>query len=610
MITKHTISIINKTKSVLFLFISLVIAACSANSVKDRVNEVPSQDAEFKKRIAQGFFIEGSILETKGSYDEAITQFIEAYKFDPQPGIAYALAKNYLKLSKLASALSNAKKAADQEPENLEYQFLLATIYNLSHQDDSCIVVYNRIIKLDSTNINAYFSLAQLYEANRPNEAIGLYKKIISIIGPEWSVLVRLVDINERRGNVEETIKTVEELRELNPSELNLQKVLIESYIKVKKYDQALKVVDEALISYPDDINLIEFKGAALAQKGDFKTASEEYLKLIKRKEINFENKLRIGITFLVEAEKDSSKLQYARTIFEQMNRDTSDWQVNAYLGEIAFKRKDDSTAIKYFEKATQLAEWNPQVWIRLGGLLFDSQKYDQSIRFMETAVQKFPNDFTINLIYGLSLSQKNEHAKAADYLQRALRVNPNDLTALGALGYSLNQQKKDDEALEVLSRALKLDPANLQVISITALIHESRKNYQVSDSLYSAALKLDSTNVLIQNNYAYSLAERGQKLDEALKLSLNAVKSEPKNSSYLDTLGWIYFKLGEYKKAKEYIEQALETEKDNATLADHLGDVYFKLGNKNKAMDLWKKAFSMDETKSEIKLKIEKGEL
>jgi tetratricopeptide (TPR) repeat protein len=595
-----------------FIIINLLLFLCSCSSdvVKQNSDQVPTYDEQFKKRLAQEAFIDGTILETKGLYNDAIIKFTEAYKFDPQPGISYTLAKNYLKINKLSVALTYAKKAAEQEPENIEYQFLLASTFNSSHLDDSSAFVYDRIIKLDSTNVSAYFNLAQLYEANRPNEAITLYKKILNLIGPEWSVLVRLIEINERLGNVDETIKTVEELITLNPAELNLQKVLVESYIKVKKYDKALKVLDEASPSYPDDINLIEYKGIALAQKGEIKKASEEYLKLIKRKEVNFENKLRIGVSFLVEAEKDSNNIKYARNIFEEMNHDTSDWQVNAYLGEIAFKQKKDSAAVKYFEKATDLAEWNPQVWVRLGGLLFDSRKYDQSIRFMQKAAEKFPNDFTVNLIYGLSLSQKNDHQKAADILRRALNINPNDVTALGALGYTLNQLKKDDEALEILHRALKLDPDNLQVISVTALIHESKKNYLVSDSLYARALKLDSANVLIQNNYAYSLAERGIRLEEALRLSLEAVKNEPKNSSYLDTLGWIYYKLGDFKKAKENIESAIEMEKDNATLVDHLGDVYFKLGNRKKAVELWKKAFSMDESKSELKLKIDKGEL
>ncbi|KAF0153615.1 MAG: tetratricopeptide domain-containing protein [Ignavibacteria bacterium] len=597
-------------KQILLILISLLtfFACTSVEKVNKETTKV--ERALDPKKAAKAAFIEGSVLELKGQTTEAIKLYTEAYSLDAQPGIAYALSKNYLKINKLGSALGYSKLAVEADHNNVEYLSLLALIYNASNNPDSSEVVYRAVLAIDTANVSAYFNLAQIYESKRPSESLAMYKKIVELVGPEWTVLVRIVDLNERLGNIEGTISTVEELLNLNPADLSLQKVLIDAYIKTKKYDKAIKMIDEALVSFPNDLNLVEFRGMTLVQKGEMKNASIEYLKLVKEKTIPFENKIRVGLSFLADAEKDSVSLFLAKNIFEEINQDTSDWQVKSYLGEIEIRNDNVKDAIKYFEDAANLAEWNPDVWVRMGGLLFDSRKYDETIKFMEQAVQKFPNNFPINLIYGLALSQKNKHEMARDILKRALNLNPNDVTVLGALGYTLNQLKQDEEALVVLNRALKNDPNNLQVLSIAALIHESNKNYVVSDSLYARAMKLDSTNALILNNLAYSWAEREIKLDEALNMAQKAVEAEPKNSSYLDTIGWIYFKLGNYKKAKENIEAAVEIEKDNATLIDHLGDVYFKLGDKKKALTNWKKAFEKDSTKTEIKLKIEKGEL
>ncbi|MEW6652451.1 MAG: tetratricopeptide repeat protein [Bacteroidota bacterium] len=597
-------------KQILLIIITLLtIAACSSDLKVIKESSQVEKPPDYVK-AAKEAFIEGSIFELKGETTEAIKLFTQAYSLDAQPGIAYTLAKNYLKINKLGSALGYSKLAVEADHKNVQYLNLLALIYDASNNPDSSEVVYRTVLSIDSTNVSAYFNLAQIYESKRPSESIALYNKIVELIGPEWTLLVRIVDLNERLGNIEGTISTVEEMLNLNPADLSLQKVLIDAYIKTKNYDKALKLIDEALVSFPNDLNLVEFRGITLAKKGEMKKASIEYLKLVKEKTIPFENKIRVGLSFLTNAEKDSVNLFLAKNIFEEINQDTSDWQVKSYLGEIEIRNDKVKEAIKYFEEAALLAEWNPDVWVRMGGLLFDSRKYDETIKFMEQAVQKFPNNFPINLIYGLALSQKNNHEKAKDILKRALNLNPNDVTVLGALGYTLNQLKQDEEALVVLNRALKNDPHNLQVLSIAALIHESNKNYVVSDSLYSRAMKVDSTNALILNNLAYSWAERGIKLNEALKMAKKAVDAEPKNSSYLDTIGWIYFKLGDYKKAKENIEAAVEIEKNNATLIDHLGDVYFKLGDKRKAMTNWKKAFELDSSKTEIKLKIEKWEL
>ncbi len=594
------------------LLVILVFFGCSANITKKQA-ETPDQENKEEttgKRIAEGAFIDGSILEIKGQYKGAVEKYLEAANYDPQPGIFYALAKTYYKLNKLSSAVEYAKKSAELEPNNKDYLELLASVYSASLLADSAINVYKKIISVDSTDPAAYFQLAQLYEPKRPNEALALYKKVIDLVGPDWSVLVRLVDLNERMGNVKETIKTVEELIKLNPSDLQLQKVLIESYIKVKDYDKALKSVNESLVSFPDDLGLSELKGNIFLQQGKWDEAYDEYIKLVRDKSITYDDKLKVGSLFLSAAEKDSTSLGLASRFFKEISKDSADWQVNAYLGEIELKMKHDSLATGYFKKAASLAEWNSQLWIRLGGILFDNRKYAEAINTLDKAVEKFPNDFAINLIYGLSLSQKNEFAKAKIYLQRALNINSNDMTALSALGYTLNQLKEDDDALKLLNKALELEPDNVQVISQAALIYESQKKYSISDSLYNHALKIDSTNVLILNNYSYSLAERNIRLEEALRMSQKAVNAEPKNSSYLDTIGWIYYMLGDYGKAKKYIEESLAQDDKSGTVNDHLGDVLFKLGDKSAAFEYWKKAANLEPNNEKFKTKIEKGTL
>ncbi|PKL82158.1 MAG: hypothetical protein CVV24_11525 [Ignavibacteriae bacterium HGW-Ignavibacteriae-3] len=593
----------------LFIAISAVfLFSCTKDAIRE--NSSIDQNPGPNERLAQAFFIDGSIAEMKGLYNDAINHYLEAAKFDKQPGILYSLAKNYYRINKLSKALYYARKAVDNDSTNIDFLSLQATIYSTAHMPDSAETLYHKIVKLDSSNVTAYYNLAQISEPKMPNVALSYYKKILELVGPEWNVLVKIAEINERLGNVDTTIGTVEELLNMNPSDLQLQKLLMESYIKAGKYENALKLIEESLISYPDDPNLIEMKGNVLIQKGEWKKASYEYIKLVKSSDISFENKIRIGTAFYLQAERDPVNYDLASEIFKTINIDTVDWQVNAYLGEIEVRKGRDSSAIEYFKVAAELAEWNNQIWVRLGGLLFDTRRYKESIIYMSKAFEKFPNDFAVNLIYGLSLSSDNDHVSAKEALQRALNLNPDDLTALSAMGFTMNQLKEDDKALKFLNKALALDSKNIQVISIIAMIHESRKDYAVSDSLYTEAIKIDSTDVLILNNYAYSLAERGISLEEALSMSKKAVESEPTNSSYLDTIGWIYYRLGEYKKARSYIEDAIKIEDKNATLIDHLGDVNFKLGNKTKAMDLWKKAFELDSTKTEIKNKIIKGDL
>lgn len=595
-------------KYLLSLLSLIIIVSCSSDISK---KSLPSSSVKIdNEKLAIEKFVNGSIQEIKGNIQEAINEYNIALSYAEKPGIHYALAKNYYRINKLAPALLHARKAAQLEPDNKEFLFLLASVYNASHLEDSSIAVYEKIISMDSTDAAAYFQLAQLYEKNRPKQALAIYKKLIDMIGPDWNVLVNMIDLNERLGNNEDSITFLEELIKLNPSDLQLQKLLIDSYIKTKNYDKALKICEEALISYPEDIGLLELKGNIFIQQDKWNDAAQVYEKIFDSREIDFNQKLKIASLFMMASEKDSTNLFTAKKFFEKLNKDSTDWQINASLGEIEIKLKNDSSAIEYFKKAVSLAEWNSQLWIRLGGLLFDRRKYSDVISLLADAVEKFPNDFAINLIYGLSLSQNNEHQKAKIYLERAVNINPDDITSLTAYGYTLNQLKDEEGALKILNRALAIDPKNIDIIGMAALIYDSQKNFAMSDSLYSEALKIDSTNALILNNYAYSLAERGIKLEEALRMSKKAIEKEPKNASYLDTIGWIYYQLGDYKTAKKYIEESIKQDSKSATVTDHLGDVYFKLGNKEKAKEFWQKALELEPSNEKIKQKLEKGEL
>ena len=105
-------------------------------------------------------------------------------------------------------------------------------------------------------------------------------------------------------------------------------------------------------------------------------------------------------------------------------------------------------------------------------------------------------------------------------------------------------------------------------------------------------------------NNYAYSLVEREIKLKRALDLASKAIEIEPNNSSYLDTIGWIYFKLKNFKKAQDYIEKSLRITNDNAVVLEHLGDVMMKINRLTEAKDLYRRALLLDKSNQRLKVK------
>ena len=596
-------------KYIIALTTLFFIVACSSN-VTNSPEVYENQSAvKINKDKAVKHFIDGSILSTKGRYAEAILEYQEALKYDNTAGINYAMSKDYLRLNQLPQARDFSKKAVDMDSTNTEYLNLLATIYTTGRNLDSAITVFERIVSLDSANYQSLFSLAKLYEKDKPQNALNLYDKIIKEAGPQWNVLLNVADLNERLGNVEATISTVEDLLELNPTNIDLRKLLIESYIKTKKYDKAIQLSEETLSVFPNDYELVEYRANALVQSGKWNAGALEYKKLIESDAVTFESKLRIITGFLTQTVNDSSLIPLTKDMLTYLDKDTTDWQVKAYLGQLSIDERNDSLAIKYFKEASALAVWNPQIWMRLGGLLFDSGKYEDAIVEMKKAVINFPNEYVINVILGLALAQEQKHAEAGEYLKRSIDLNPTDVLALQAYGFTLNQLDQPEEALVYLNRAVEIDPENTQVLGVLGLIYDDLEMYTMSDSVYTKALAIDPLDALVNNNYAYALSERGERLDEALDMAKKAIAVDPNNSSFLDTIGWIYYKMGDYEKAKENIEKAMMTDSDNPTLLHHLGDVYSKLGENKKALEYWKKAVEFGEDDKDLLLEVNGNE-
>lgn len=166
------------------------------------------------------------------------------------------------------------------------------------------------------------------------------------------------------------------------------------------------------------------------------------------------------------------------------------------------------------------------------------------------------------------------------------------------------SQAKRGKEAIEAANQAVELAKRDdrKQVARLTlATAQQTAGNFAEAETTLREILKQNPGYPVALNNLGYFLIERNEKLQEALSLIQKAVEIDPTNPSYLDSLGWAYFKLGKLEEAEKYLLSAVRLSEGSPTILEHLGDVYHKQGKAELARSTWQRALKLTADKEEM---------
>jgi tetratricopeptide (TPR) repeat protein len=250
------------------------------------------------------------------------------------------------------------------------------------------------------------------------------------------------------------------------------------------------------------------------------------------------------------------------------------------YLGYISYTEKKPAEAADYFSKTILLNPDFPDPYYELALCQISLNKPEDGLATLEKARKKFPQNYTLELCTGLAYGRKKEYKQAAEHYTAA----------------------------EVIAKAT--DPSRLddQFYFQLGATYERLGDYTQAEKYFDKCLQLAPDSAEAQNYLGYMWAEHDTKLEQARQLIEKAVKAEPKNAAYLDSLGWVLYKLHQPKEALDYVLKAVElTEEPDATLYDHLGDIYAALDQRDKAREAWTKSLAV-EPNDAVRKKLDRG--
>jgi len=153
------------------------------------------------------------------------------------------------------------------------------------------------------------------------------------------------------------------------------------------------------------------------------------------------------------------------------------------------------------------------------------------------------------------------------------------------------------EQAFQIAGSDERKQIANL----MNATAKQTAGQFQEAEAILREILKNSPRNPIALNNLGYFLVERGENLPEALDLIQRAIAIDPTNPSYLDSLGWAYFKLGRTDDAIARLEQAAKLDDMSPAVHEHLGDAYRQKGSLKQARAAWQRAVVLTTRPKEI---------
>ena len=406
----------------------------------------------------------------------------------------------------------------------------------------------------------------QLIATKKYDEAIKPFKKLRELDGQNTSYIIALAELNKLKKNYLNTVNLYLEAYAIEPSRIELLESAGRYALQLENKDKAKSIFKDLSEQDPFQSSYLNIYSELAIQTKNFEEAISHIQKLINDNGDSSLLKSKLGILYHSSGNSKKGE-EVLKGLFD---KNELNGQHSLALFEIYFDNKDNINAAKVSDRmiASLPEDWRGYYSRSL--VFMDESDYKSAVSILAPVSETFSNIFSVQYILGLCYS----------------RI------------------KMNDEAIDFYNRALTIRPNSINVLHSIAILYDDIGEWVKSDKIYDQLIDNDPKDAQAFNNYAYSLVERNKDLKRALIYAKKAVELEPKNPSYLDTIGWAYFKMDDLKRAKKYIRQSIEIQDDNSVVLEHFGDILMKSNDSVNALFYYKKAFEFDNENQELKKK------
>jgi tetratricopeptide (TPR) repeat protein len=593
------------------------------------------------------------MVSTYGRADyanKAIDEYRLAIENDPSSDYLNAgLAELYAKTGRIRDAVLEAQDILKRDGNNLEARRLLGRIYLRSLGDMQAgtqsqevlklaIDQYEQIVKLDPKSVEDHLLLGRLYRLN--NELLkseNEFKAAVAIQPDSEEAVTTLAYLYNEEGDSARALQVLNAIPD-KARTAKLYSALGYTYEQQKDYKQAVEAYRQSTELDRDNLDAVRGLAQNLMNDGQADAALEQYKVIVEADPSDAQTYMRIA-----EIDRRNGKFDQAMDSLKKATAivpDSLEVQYNIAVIDENQGKYDDAIQIltqllqktEHSEDDYSIADKNNRAVFleRLGTLYREANKYQLAVETFhrmldlgdenairgyqqiidtyrdnkqwqlatnvaEEAAKKFPNDRDLQMVAAAQEADMGNAGPAIAHVKSLLKGNPaDDQRVYVALAQMYSRVKQWPEAEENINKAIELStkPEDKDyAIFVAGSIYERQKKYEKAEEAFHKVLADDPKNAQALNYLGYMLADRDTRLEEALGYIRRAVALDPQNGAYLDSLGWAYYKMGNYDLAEENLRRASERINNDPTVHDHLGELYMKTGRLKLAAANWERS-------------------
>jgi tetratricopeptide (TPR) repeat protein len=610
-----------------------------------------------KKENAYYLYSLSQQAQFQRNFSDALKYLEEAVRADDCAPLRVELADLYASLNQGSQAEEQARKALSLDPASVEARRLLAQLL-LSKGSEKEVAenrlqeaeeIYRALLAEGKADEESVLALADLemergegqaaqatlegYRSShppsaavdmelarfhqmggRPDEAVVLLRGVVARNKDNREAWNALGNSLEDEGRFEEAAQAYASLVEQSPGNPYGLYRLAGTLIPLKRYAEAREHLLTALRADPRNVRILLALGRAYEGTHESNLAEGAYRKALENDSGSMEARLFLARLHQNAGEDDEALVFYREVLSRNSARESPPERAFYVLaatqvGIIRLLEKNYPAALDSLGQAFQASEEpSENLYALLGRACLEAGRFEESEKFLAEGREKFPDNLEIPATLGEILLRQSRPEEARGLFRQILeRAGGSEEAYLEVIQACLGA-KRLAEARPWAEEGARKHPGSRDLEFQAAAIEEQSGRFREAEKKFRELIRKKPEDAEALNYLGYMLADRGTRLQDALALLEKAVGLEPESAAFLDSLGWVHFRLGHYEQAETFLKKAVRGSRPDPTILEHLADAYAALGKVREALETYQAALGRDpDHPEEIRKKMRK---